>query len=368
MSHRMIAGVFAIAFLVGACARSDGNGKSATAGAPTLETYKLPVDTLAGDTWATAPLLNLPTGVLATRDYVAVVDVSTDSLVIQFDGSTGRFVGARANRRLSDGRLFYPYSVELSSDTTGGIRIFDAAMQAVVEYRLSGERAGPTVTAFRDSLSISQPIHLEDGRFLSTALRIEGRLGLFNGDGTLIRSLGDTPGPLDTLPVFIRQHAYRSKGVVHPSQSRVALLTMYADQLEIFDTAGFRLPLQDRPFGFDPAYNVGLRQGAPAVAMIPSSRIGYVAVAADSQHIYGLFSGRSIGSWASSAYFAAHVHVFDWSGKLERVIRLPHAGNFIAVSPDGKRLYVASTGEEPALRMYPLDAPRTLAADVESPR
>lgn len=263
-------------------------------------------------------------------------------------------MGAGGTRQLAAGRLFRPQSIQAPQDSLDTIKLYDPFMQAVLAYRPFGPHAGYTLTAFSDALSIMQPIHLPDGRFLSTALRVTGRLGLFTERGKLVRSFGDTPAGPDAAPLFVRQHAYLSRAAVHPNRSRIALLTQTADQLEIFDTSGSRLPLGDRPFLFDPIYEVGTRRGAPAMAMVSASRVGYVDAAADSQHIYGLFSGRTIGAFQTHAFDASHIHVFSWAGRLERVITLRDWASYLAVSPDGRRLYTVSTGKEPTLRTYDL--------------
>lgn len=83
-------------------------------------------------------------------------------------------------------------------------------------------------------------------------------------------------------------------------------------------------------------------------------RFGYVAVAATDDRIYALFSGRITAAFGREAPYGEYVHVYDWNGEMQGVLKLDRASVGIAVDPEGEALYATTEDPRPAVRAYSL--------------
>jgi hypothetical protein len=80
-------------------------------------------------------------------------------------------------------------------------------------------------------------------------------------------------------------------------------------------------------------------------------------VAATAQHVYALFSGRLQRDTSVPADVADQVHVFDWEGRLERVIRLDTPITHLAVDAAGQTLHGTRIDPHPQVVAFSLDTP-----------
>ncbi|HCG03180.1 MAG TPA: hypothetical protein DEV93_21895 [Chloroflexi bacterium] len=333
-----------------ACRPGDDTGRT---GVKELHATGVPVDTPPSSLVADSGFLKDPLNVSAWGDFVAVSDAVTDSLLIVFEPGTHRFLGALGSRTVSDYSM-YPMMLEPPLDSTDGFKVFDPITRTMMIIGVGRTATLRRVTQLPAASSILQPLHLRDGRFISTALKIQGRFGVFAPDGKLIATRGQMPPGPSSVPIFVRQQANSARGTFNAQFNRIAFASRYADKLEIYDTTGRLIAFGSRPLHFDPAYTVGIRSGAPALGMNAASRIGYVDVAADSDRLYALFAGRTIKGNGASAYDGTEVHVYGWDGKLQRIITLGREASAITISPDGHFLFALTRSPHPALFEYVL--------------
>lgn len=318
-----------------------------------LHAAGVPVDTPPSSLVADSVFLKDPVNVRAWANLVAVSDAGADSLLIVFEARTHRFLGQLGSRMIS-GYSMYPMMLEPPLDSADGFKVFDPITRTMMTIGVGKAATLRRTTRLPAANSILQPLYLRDGRFFSTALKIQGRFGVFAPNGKLLATRGQPPPGLSTVPIFVRQQANSARGVFDAHLDRIVFASRYADKLEIYDTTGRVIALGSRPLNFDPAYTVGIRSGAPALGMNSASRIGYVDVVADSHHVYALFAGRTINGNGPRAYDGTEVHVYGWDGKLQRVIALGRAASAITVSQDGQLLFTLTPSPHPALFEYVL--------------
>lgn len=82
------------------------------------------------------------------------------------------------------------------------------------------------------------------------------------------------------------------------------------------------------------------------------TRWSYLDVAADEQHVYALFSGRSTREFGDAAYGANTVHVFSWRGELVRAIVLGEDVYRIALDRDSGVLFGARAMPYPSVVQF----------------
>lgn len=317
---------------------------------------QIAVDTPTFRIIADSMLLVRPRSLAATADYVVVGDDGADSLLTVFDPTTGRFLGSLGDRNLPEGGWLRASA--LSPPTTPGdqFRVFDPISNAVLEIELGRADGVRRVLDVADTWSILQPMYLSPSHFVSTALRIRERFGVFSAHGQVLRAHGQLAQQHDSAHVPVEQHAHTATGALAPGRDRLVLAGRYSDHLAIYDTAGVLLAFGERPALFDPAYSVGTRGGAPALGLNDESRIGYVTVAAGDDDIVALYSGRAVGAYGRAAFVGARVYVFDWNGQFKRSMQLAHDAVAIALSADGRVLYALEPAPSPRLMAYALDA------------
>lgn len=320
-----------------------------------LQIVGFPIIPLRSALIADTSLLRSPLAISAGAGFVAVADSRTDSALVIFDASSGAFVGELGSRYV-DSVLVVPMMLTGPPTGNDGFKAYDPISHVTLTFGVGKSVTVRGATTLSAEASIIQPLYLPNGTFFSTGLRLPTRFGLFRGDGRLLAARGPKPPGSDTLAIFVRQQANSARGTMSADHERLAFAGRYSDKLEIYDTLGHLLATGTRPFKFDPVYEVGQRAGAPALGMVPGSRIGFVNITADSVYIYGLFSGRTIGGSAAQAYDGEDVYQYRWNGQLGCVFRLDQYVTAITVTADGRYIYALTPGSRPKLIRYELRA------------
>ena len=186
-------------------------------------------------------------------------------------------------------------------------------------------------------------------------------VGHFTADGEYEGASGALPTSDIEAPPEVVQHAYRGNLKADPAGSRLVLANRHAGFLEVFSSDGESIRRIDGPFSFDPVFEVKLGQRGPSLATGESLRFGYVDVAATSDRIYALFSGRTRAGHPDDAVYGREVHVFDWDGTLQSVLQLDADAMAIAVDPQRGRLLTVRHLPSPAVLSYELRPETRLA-------
>ncbi len=132
-----------------------------------------------------------------------------------------------------------------------------------------------------------------------------------------------------------------------PGGHHVALAYAAAGRIDIFSSTGARLRAADVPFPSEPVFT--RNRNGQLWAMRP--RVWYRFCAATATQIYALFSGRLESAFSVDQLLdATHVHVFDWNGRLLRVLHLDRPIYGMAVDAKGRTLYGASANTSTVYR------------------
>jgi hypothetical protein len=125
--------------------------------------------------------------------------------------------------------------------------------------------------------------------------------------------------------------------------------TMRSSEADIYAISGELLGRAQSPYEFAIDY---MLDGGEFMAG-PRTRKGYSSVAASDSLVFALFSGRAEahfpGRHGSHGEF---VHVFDWDGRLDRVIRLDREVVGIATDRTGSKLYAITERPESAVLVF----------------
>lgn len=258
----------------------------------------------------------------------------------------GEFSAIRTLQPSPDGRTVWLYDLENTRLT-----LLD------LDSVLAGSRGAVRRTLLlRSDLGPMNAVRLSDSLIASSGLFTRGRLALFTGSGTLQRVVGPLPPAREGVPAPVAQHAYTGTLVRHPHRPLLALATRHADRVEFYGVDGTLHRVARGPRKFEPEYEVQVAGGAPTMATGDDLRFGYVDVSAVGDRLYALYSGFTRGERPGRANFGQQVHVFDWDGKLLRVLPLDQPVLGIAVSEDGQNIYAVRHDPEPAVLRYTVPA------------
>ena len=311
--------------------------------------------------------LALPTGLALTPDgLVVVVDARAAEAVRVFD-TAGAMVARLGREGAGPDEFANAVSVFGRPGHPGELWIYDARLDQVVPVRTEALRAAAGgADAFGTAVKLQPGLIVESPRWLDDTTLValnpmftasEGRFVRFGGDGVRRATMGEPPprsaGSWGTS--FVRQQAWGGDMAVHPSRPMFVLASRYAGRLEAFDRDGvlqvrFQVPQEFEP-DFSPAED-GLN-----MVRGKHFRFGYLDVATTARHVYALFSGRLQRDERVPADVADQVHVFDWQGRLLRVIRLDTPVHHLAVDPAGRTLYGTRIDPHPQVVAFSLPAP-----------
>ncbi|HST58428.1 MAG TPA: BF3164 family lipoprotein [Longimicrobium sp.] len=348
------AGLALVALTVAAGVGGCGNAASP----PPLLRGRLLTDTAS---------LALPTGLALTPDGLAVViDARAPEAVRVFDAA-GALVARLGREGSGPGEFVSAVSVFGRPGHPGELWVFDTRLERVVPLRGETLRGAPgAAEAFGAAVKLQPGLIVEAPRWLDDSTLValspmlvagEGRFVRFGADGVRRATMGDPPptGTGGWGSAFVRQQAWGGDMAVHPSRSLFVLASRYAGRLEAYDRNGvprvrFQVPQPFEP-DFAPAEDgLNMERGK-------DFRFGYLDVAATAQHVYALYSGRLQRDRSVPADVADQVHVFDWEGRLQRVVRLDTPVAHLAVDSAGGTLYGTRIDPHPQVVEFSLAAP-----------
>lgn len=292
--------------------------------------------------------LALPSGIEIAGDRLILSDDFADHglrVLHRSDGSVERSFG-RKGRGPREFEAIFAIDV---IDPSGEIMVHDPTLQRVTRIHLDEDFDGERWVADRS-------VNLHAGAMVLVAAWTpdglvglgsftEGRLAHLSPAGRLLRTTGSTTvAPADVSPQTWTR-AYQGRMKPRPDRTRWAVVSRFADRLDIYDEDGRLLAVGDRPYDFGPQ---DLKTEDPAAV-----RFGYIDVATTRSRVYGLFSGRTRAQ--GGAHLGGLIHVFDWEGRLLDVWELDQRLIALAVTPDGTRLYGVRHDPLPAVLEYALD-------------
>ena len=302
--------------------------------------------------------LGMPMGLAAFGNTLVAIDRYADRSVHVVDIDTGNLRGSVGRKGEGPGEFKAAYSIDRVANTDE-LWVFDAGTQRLTRVDLSAlDSDGGWAREFvslRGSARVVNPVRTAAGDVLAVGLFPEGRFGVFNREGEQVDVRGALPEWSEPIPPGVLQHAFTGTIKSDPARQRFAVGARHAGLLEIFDASGRKLARAQVPVEFEPRFTVNVRQDRPpSMGSGNDLRFGYVDVATTDDRVYGLFSGRLRGEYPKSATYAREVHVFDWEGRLETIIRLDSDVISIAVDERDETLYAIRHDPLPAIMKYEL--------------
>lgn len=234
-------------------------------------------------------------------------------------------------------------------DPGGRIMVHDPVLQRITWVDLDADFEGGRWEADR-SLRLQAPamvlaVAWTPTGFVGVGSFTEGRLAHLAPDGRLVRTTGAVSTVPGEVPPSVWTHAYQARLKTRPDRARLAVVSRFADRLEIYDRQGNLTAHGQRPFGFEPWDARGADPG--------DVRFAYLDVATTDTRVYALFSGRTRSE--GDAYLGDRILVFDWSGRLVDTWAVDARLMAIAVAPEGDWLYGIRHHPDPAVLAYPLE-------------
>lgn len=184
-------------------------------------------------------------------------------------------------------------------------------------------------------------VALEPPGFWLSDLSGSGAYFVMDRHGNVARNVGD---PDDGLPdVGIRPFVEATSRL--PDGGSYVAAGYWSSDVALRDLEGRVLRQFEPPIYFVPSFWAGNRGGVPTVVPGRDAQVGYLTVMAQSQAVYGLFSGRNHYPQGIAAFRGNEIHEFTYDGKLT-VYHLDRTIN--SFSSAGEREFYAVTRDDSA--------------------
>lgn len=145
-----------------------------------------------------------------------------------------------------------------------------------------------------------------------------------------------------------------------PARRRAVHVYNLAGRVDILGPSGALVATAEAPDAFEPSLaTAAIPAKVPPRVTDKGRRIGYVGCAVTPDYIFALFSGKVVDSPAVFATVAAHIHVFDWSGRFIRAFDLSEAVRGIAYDKRTQELFGVRYTPTRSLVVYrmPVESP-----------
>lgn len=314
-------------------------------------------DTLAGTVLFDGEALGRPQAIGVTGDWLLVSDVPRPHALHVIRRSDGRHLASWGREGGGPGEFRNLWGIQPAGEAAAWL--YDPSLSRLTLLDVAALVAGTGQPVRRSvnlqaDLSPMTALWISDTLLVSSGMFTRGRLAMFDGAGRLTRTAGPLPPAREGVPAAVAQHAYSGTLARHPARPLVAIGTRHADRLEIYHADGRLVRVARGPRNFEPVYEVRVHGGVPSMASGDNMRFGYVDLAAAGTRLYALYSGHSRAERPGKAFFGTEVHVFDWSGTLQRILPLDHLALALSVSPDERTLYTLRHEPTPAVLQHAL--------------
>jgi hypothetical protein len=301
---------------------------------------------LTGEPIVDSPALGLITGMIAiggsivahTRDLQPVV-MAID-LVEPYTISTGGRHGS------GPGEFMSFSSLSIRGNHIGEMWGYDYRTGTMTEFAVARPPGGPLEQRRQLRLDteskMAQAVWLGTTRILGTSLVGPERFILFDTLGKKVKGVDAPLLGADSIAMEERFYA-TIQSMLCPQVSEphhFAVLHVMDSRIDVYDSAGMIMEHGEAPNVFDAPF---LRVASGVTRFAPSSpaaRSAYLACAATRGRFYALFEGALARAVPRERRgYAAYIHVFGWSGRLEKVFEISPPVSTIAVDADGELLY-----------------------------
>lgn len=302
-----------------------------------------------------ADFLAAPRDLEVIGNYLVVSDMYSQEAIHVFDGSSREYLGSFGRHGQGPGEFVAAPVLSAMPGADSVVVALDPSFRRVTRFHLPGGEVAPIDA--RDVVQIPTLFvyaleMVDERRAIGLGFFEEGRLGIFDLAAGTVSFAGAVPGNEADESFVRRQQAYQAYLAVNPARTRAVTATRLSTGVEIYDVSGELFAHAQTPYDFPVDYMVD--QGGE---FMPGwhNRFGYQSVTATDNLIYALFSGKAEAHFRGmSGAHAAFVHVFNWDGGLERVLRLDREVLDLAVDQAGATLYAITEKPQPAVLAFSL--------------
>jgi hypothetical protein len=297
----------------------------------------------------------IPLRIAATERHLVLAGPG-DSILFVYDRSNGRLKSTFGRRGAGPGEFRDVTSLQPSTSRSGdseAVWAFDATLGRLTELKIhpSGEMAvKQSVTGrFAGQLVV---FPLGESNSVGMGSFSDRRVSIFDSAGTKVREVGELPLLSEGVPASVAQEILQPSAVAQPNGLLVAIGARYAGRVDIYSSVDGRHTSAAVPDPFSARVNVGYNGAVLLFRSDGQTRFGYIGLAATSERVYALFSGRTRRGFPGRANFGRALHVFSWSGRLLRSFELDRDVISIAVAPDGRTLYAIAHEPSPEVLSF----------------
>lgn len=355
MNRITLLAVAALSLASGACGERESPLRY---GPAELSHAPLDVQKVTGRVLVSGDYLGRPSRVEQIGTSLLVLDDLGSSAVHFVSAFDGRHVRSQGRRGNGPGEFRSAWSIARVPHDTRGAWVFDVQISRLTRVDAVPEReptSDPPMITLSGGPNPTQPIWITDSLLVTPNFSGDARLAYYGRDGRFLRAAGPAPSDNRGTPVGVLQQAWMGRLAARPAGDRLVLATQYADQLEIYSVDGALVKKVRGPFHFDPLFKVANADGMPTMTFDDGVRMGYSDVIATDDRIYALFSGRTREAYGGNSPFGRYVHVYDWEGRLQRILELDTDVISISLSSDQRALFGIAEVPEPVIMTFSLE-------------
>jgi hypothetical protein len=325
-------------------------------GPDTLSHSSFPVIPLSSRVLAESPLLARPSRIFVVDTMLVVNDGYGQPFLHILSRTTGRFLVSMGSRGEGPGQFAAsPQPIGTRPGGTGDLWVFDPVLSRVTHVQPeewvvggAGWNSPGTVITLAPKAGLHAGWIGSDALIVTEVDPVEGyRFARYLSTGGRSATLGKLAYSDSRLPAAQIAWAYDHEMCVSPDGKLVALAYSFAGKLDLYHPDGTLASAAAVPFAFQPFVDIVPQSGKPRFAAgRPNVRAAYLGCSSGRSHLYALFSGKLNGDirheWFPSY---SYVHVFNWDGSLNSILRLDHFPLALAVDPEESTLYTVTREE-----------------------
>lgn len=317
-----------------------------------LNRYHQTATELEGTVLVQADWLVSPAALKVIGGQLYVGEAGTEPFIHRVSLEDGSLIASWGQRGEGPGEFSTVASFTVAGDDLWAFDPNERRLTAVTFQSSSSEI--PSVT-FQGDRSLLDPVWFSDSVIVAVVFDPEFRIGLFDQTGQQKSLIGIQPRE-EGVPSALRPYLNHTRMTVHPDEGIVFLASRWSSRVYLLHLDASIEKKLNGPVEFISAFKLTGDDGRPTMVVIDDSRSGYIDLAATSDRVYALFSGRRFGDFGSEAGFGEFVHVFDWTGTYSGALRLDSPVASITVDEETNRVYAGQWEPIPRILVYELPA------------
>lgn len=308
---------------------------------------------LVGELILDDPIVGLPKNLRVSGSRLWMVDAVRDPSLHVFDLSEGVLLSSFGRSGEAPGEFqSTPQIHTIPGDSSGAVWAWDYGLSRLTRLAPDGPDTDPQTVRVESPAGTDRAwrmIWIADDRVIGIHPSRAHRFSVVHPETGEVRS--STPGSFlgsDEVPEDLRRQATMTGfGACGWPGRGFTMIYFWTGRIELYDLDGRFIRLAEVPTETD-----AFERTEDGDFIHHMERVHYQSCEVYEDRLYALYSGRLYAAFeGDEADLSEYVHVFDWSGSHEDVLRLEPAVSAIAIDPDG-RMFGGSWGDA---RVYRFD-------------